>query len=113
MPTPTLLTTDPPAAVEDALRTLGSNIRTARLRRRLRMEDLAERMGVSRYTVADLERGKPGTSAAAYFAALWALGLLGHAKELAAPERDEPGKALERVALPRRARRRRALDNDF
>lgn len=113
MPTPTLLTANPPAAVEDALRTLGGNIRTARLRRQLRMEDLAERMGVSRYTVADVERGKPGTSAAAYFAALWALGLLEQAKEVAAPERDREGQVLERAALPCRVRRSRALDNDF
>lgn len=107
-----LLTTQPPAAVEEALRTLGGNIRTARLRRRLRLEDLAERMGVSRFTVADVERGKPGASAAAYFAALWAMGLLDHAGELGAPERDEAGKALERTALPQRVRRGQ-LDNDF
>lgn len=79
----------------------------------MRMEDMAERMGVSRYTVADVERGKPGTSAAAYFAALWVVGMLDQAKEVAAPERDLPGKLLERAALPRRVRRRRALDNDF
>lgn len=113
MPAPTPLTTDPPAAVEEALRTLGGNIRIARLRRRLRMEDLASRMGVSRHTVADLERGKPGSSAVAYFAALWAMGLLDDAKALADPERDEPGKALAQAALPRRVRRPRRLDNDF
>lgn len=113
MPTPTPLTTDPPAAVEEALRTLGGNIRIARLRRRLRMDEVAERMGVSRYTVADVERGKPGTSAAAYLGALWAVGLLEHVRDVAAPERDEPGKALERASLPRRVRGRRRLDNDF
>ncbi|MGB5241045.1 MAG: helix-turn-helix transcriptional regulator, partial [Prochlorococcaceae cyanobacterium] len=48
----------------------------ARLRRRWRLEDVAERMGVTRYTVADVERGKPGTSVAAYLGALWVLGLL-------------------------------------
>lgn len=108
-----LLTTEPPAAVEEALRTLGGNIRTARLRRRLRLQDLAERMGVSRFTVADVERGRPGTSVAAYFAALWAMGLLDQASDLGAPEDDEAGKALERTALPQRVRRRRRLDNDF
>ena len=35
-----------------ALQRLGRNIRTARLRRRWRLEDVAERMGVSRFTVA-------------------------------------------------------------
>ena len=103
----------PSAAVEEALRRLGRNIRIARLRRRLRIQDLAERIGVSRFTVADLERGKPGTSVAAYFGALWALGLLDQADELADPDRDEEGRVLESARAPRRAARRRRLDNDF
>ena len=66
----------PPAAVEEALQRLGRNIRTARLRRRLPQTELAERMGVSRFVVADVERGKPTTGVAAYVGALWVLGLL-------------------------------------
>src|SRR3546814_20342793 len=103
----------PPAAVEMALKYLGRNIRTARLRRKLRIEDVAEKMGASRYTVADLEEGKPGTSAAAYFGALWALGLLDQARDLAAPDRAEEGKTLESARQPKGATRRRALANDF
>ena len=100
--------------VEDALRRLGRNLRTARLRRRLRIQDVADRIGASRFTVADLEKGKPGASAAAYFGALWALGLLDHAGDLADPDRDEEGKVLESARGPRRAPRgRRRLDNDF
>ena len=106
-------TSSPPAAVEEALRRLGRNIRIARLRRQLRIQDLAERMGVSRFTVADLERGKPGTSGAAYLGALWALGLLDQAEELADPDRDEEGRVLESARAPRRAARPRRLDNDF
>ena len=105
--------TSTPAAVEDALRRLGRNIRTARLRRQLRIQDLAERIGVSRFTVADLEKGKPGTSVAAYFGALWSLGLLSQASELADPDRDEEGRILESARAPRRAARPRRLDNDF
>ena len=55
----------PPAAVEEALHRLGRNIRTARLRRRLPQTAVAERMGVSRFVVADVERGKPTTGVAA------------------------------------------------
>lgn len=113
MPNTSKITESPPAAVEDALRRLGGHIRTARLRRKLRIEDVAERIGVSRFTVSDLEKGKPGTSAAAYFGALWALGLIEHAAELADPDRDEEGKALERARHPTQAPRRRNLDNDF
>lgn len=107
------ITTDPPAAVEDAIKRLGRNIRTARLRRKLRIEDVADRMGASRYMVADLEKGKPGTSVAAYVGALWALGLLDQMSELAEPDRDEEGKVLESARNPTQAPRRRKLDNDF
>lgn len=107
------ITESPPAAVEDALKRLGQNIRTARLRRKLRIKDVAERIGASRFTVSDLEKGKPGTSAAAYFGALWALGLLDQASELADPGRDEEGKVLESARHPTQAPRRRHLDNDF
>ena len=107
------ITESPPAAVEDALGRLGRNLRTARLRRRLRLQDVADRIGASRFTVADLENGKPGASVAAYFGALWALGLLNQADELADPDRDEEGKILESARSPRQAPRRRHLDNDF
>ena len=103
----------PPAAVEEALQRLGRNIRTARLRRRLPQTALAERMGVSRFVVADVERGKPTTGVAAYVGALWVLGLVGDLSEVAEPDRDEEGKALERARGPRRARSSRSLSDDF
>ena len=72
---PSSIVQQPPAAVQQELIRLGRDIRTARLHRNWRLEDLAARLGVSRFTVADVEKGKPGTSAAAYLGALWALGL--------------------------------------
>ena len=84
---------------------LGRNLRIARIRRCLTLEDVAGRVGVSRLTIAELEKGKPGTSAAAYFGVLWALGLLHQADGLAAPHADDEGQALELARLPRRARR--------
>jgi transcriptional regulator with XRE-family HTH domain len=107
------ITTAPPAAVEDALNRLGRNIRIARVRRKLRIADVADRIGTSRFTVADLEKGKPSTSAAAYLGALWALGLLDQITDLADPDRDEEGKVLESARSPKAAPRRRNLDNDF
>ena len=103
----------PPAALEQALQRLEHNIRTARLRRRWQLEDVAERMGVSRFTVADLERGKPGTSIAAYLGALWVLGLLDQLAEVADPDRDGEGKALEAARQPGQAPRRHRFDDDF
>ena len=92
---------------------LGRNIRTARLRRRMPQQQLAKRVGVSRFVVADIERGKPTTGIAAYLGALWALGLLGHMRDVADPDRDEEGKTLEQARSPRTARPRRSLSDDF
>ena len=103
----------PPLAVEEALKRLGRNIRTARLRRRLTEQQLAERIGVSRKVVGDIETGKRTTAIAAYIGALWALGLSGDLSAVADPDRDEEGKALERSRSPRTAPKRRALDDDF
>ena len=113
MPRPTKIAKHPPAAVEEALKRLGRNIRTARLRRTMPQERLAQRIGVSRFVVADIERGKATTGVAAYMGALWALGLIAHMRDVADPDRDEEGKTLERARSPRIARPRRSLSDDF
>ena len=113
MPNRSRIQSSPPGAVADALKKVGSNIKIARLRRKLRIEDVAQRLGVSRFTVADVEKGKPGASMAAYAGALWALGLLEGLEELADPDNDDEGKALEGARMPSQAPRRRKLDNDF
>ncbi|MFZ0614164.1 MAG: helix-turn-helix transcriptional regulator [Desulfobacterales bacterium] len=107
------ITQSPPAAVENALGRLGRNIRTARLRRRLSRQALAERIGVSRFVMADIENGKPTTAIVAYIGALWSLGLLADLLSLADPDRDEEGKILERARSPKTAPKRRAFDDDF
>lgn len=104
----------PPAAVEQTLLRLGGNIRTARLRRNLRVSDLAERVGVSRYLIADIEKGKPTASIAAYVGALWVLGLIDDLRLVADPDHDTEGKALENARSPKTAaKRKKVLDNDF
>lgn len=104
----------PPAAVEHSLLQLGRNIHIARLRRKLRLEDLAERVGISRYVMSDIEKGKPTTAIAAYFGAIWALGLSEDLFSIADPERDLEGKALESARAPKTAaKRKKVLDNDF
>lgn len=95
MPRPTKITSSPPEAVQEALAQLGQNIRTARLRRKLSQEELARRLGVSRFLVANDENGKLTTGIGAYFGALWALDLLADVSEVADPDRDNVGKSLE------------------
>lgn len=114
MPQTNKSTIAPPAAVEARLRALGANIRTARLRRGLRQEDLAQKIGVSRYALSDIEQGKPSTAIASYLGALWALGLLEDMRYVADPDHDIEGKTLEKARAPKTAGKRKAdLDNDF
>ncbi len=103
----------PPAAVEEALARLGRRLRVARLRRNLTAEELAGRIGVSRQTVAAVERGHPGVSVGAVLGALRALRLLDHLDPVADPARDREGLALELARGRKRARRRTTLDDDF
>jgi transcriptional regulator with XRE-family HTH domain len=113
MPRQNLTARSVPSAVAEAIRRLGANIETARLRRGLRQVDLAEKTGLARLTFRRVEAGSPTTAIGAYFAALWALGLEQELEGLASPDRDEEGKTLEAARRPERARRHGALDADF
>lgn len=103
-------TVDAPAA---AVVRLGSRIRLARLRRKLRQEDLARQIGRARATVVALEKGSPKTEIGAYAAALWALGLLQELDLVADPGLDRDGQALSYSAADKRVRPRRSLNNKF
>jgi transcriptional regulator with XRE-family HTH domain len=107
------LVTAPPYQVEQTLQRLGANLRTARLRRNLTLEDVAAKIGTGRRAVADAEKGKPSTGVAVYAAMLWALDLLDQLDLVAAPERDEEGQTLALARERARARPRTELSNDF
>lgn len=108
-----ILTSAPPFAVEDSLKQLGTNLRTARLRRNLTQEDVAEKIGTGVRAVMDAEKGKPSTSAAVYMALLWAYGMLDQINDVASPEMDEEGLARASSRERERARERKGLDDDF
>ena len=101
----------PPYAVEKAIKRLGTNLRTARLRRNLTIEDVAEKIGTGPRAVSDAEKGKISTSIAVYTALLWAYDLLSPMEELADPALDEEG--LNLSLLKERARAKGGLDNEF
>ncbi len=102
-----------PYEVESALKTLGENLRTARLRRNLTIEDVAAKIGTGVRAVMDAEKGKPSTGIAIYTALLWAYGLLEPFENLAAPLLDSEGIALAARGENKRARKPKGLDNDF
>lgn len=103
----------PDDAPAQSLVRLGSRIRIARLRRKLRQEDLARQIGRTRATVIAIERGSPTTEIGAYVSALWALGLLRELDLVADPGLDRDGQALSFSAADKRVRLRRQLDNEF
>jgi transcriptional regulator with XRE-family HTH domain len=100
-------------APAEALVRLGSRIRLARLRRKLRQEDLAAKIGRTRATVIAIERGSPKTEIGIYVSALWALGLLQELELVADPGLDRDGQALCFSAADKRVRLRRSFNNKF
>lgn len=105
-----VLTSSPPYAVEQAIRRLGAHLRTARLRRNLSIDNVAQKIGTGRRAA---EKGKASTSAAVYMALLWAYDLLTPMEMIADPASDREGIALSAQRERARGRRPQELDSDF
>ena len=90
--------------------TLGAQIKLARLRRRLSAALVAERAGISRATLWQIEKGASSVTVGAYFMALFALGL--ESDLLLVAKDDTLGRKLQDLALttPKRAPRRKARE---
>lgn len=102
-------------SIESYLQTVGRNLRTARSRRQLTQQDVADRLNVDRRTIARAEDGEPSTSFKVILSLLDLYGLAVQANELASPESDEVGKGLEARRAPKRIHSNSGLDlsNDF
>lgn len=100
-----------PLPVIRLLRKLGSDIRDARLRRRIRLATVAERALISPTTLHRIERGDPGVAMGRYATVLFVLGLQDGIGDLADRSRDVLGLDLLEERLPERVRvpRRRAV----
>jgi len=103
----------PPFQVDQSLKRVGHNLRVARIRRSLTIEDVAVRIGTGMRAVRDAEHGKASTGIAVYVALLWLYDLLQPFDELADPLNDEQGLALAGANEKVRARKAKGLDNDF
>lgn len=103
----------PPYAVQQAIENLGANLRTARIRRRRTIEEVAQKIGTGVRAVMDAEKGKPSTGAGVYVALLWAYDLLQPFEDVANPAKDEVGLAHDAARAPSRVRSSGGLDNDF
>ena len=93
-----------PLPVRRILKKLGSDIRDARLRRRIRASTMAERALISRTTLHKIERGDAGVSMGMYATVLFVLGMHDGISELADRSRDGIGLDLLEERLPQRVR---------
>lgn len=98
-------TTPPmPLPVKRSLAKLGSDIKAARLRRRITMTLMAERAFVARSTLQKVEQGDPGVSLGVYATVLFILGLSERIADLADVGTDSVGLQLDEARLPQRVR---------
>ena len=79
------------------LEIMGENIKLSRKRRKLTSIQVAERAGIDRGTLREIERGNPSVSMGAYFNVLRALNLQDDFLKIAAD--DEFGKKLQDLQL--------------
>ena len=85
-------------ATLNILQQMGEQIKLARLRRQLSAELIAERAGISRATLWNIEKGSPSVSMGAYAAALHALGGMDRDLLMVAKD-DELGRKLQDLDL--------------
>lgn len=88
---------------ENILKTLGEQIKLARLRRNLTAELVAERAGVSRSSLWKVESGNPAVAMGIYAAVLHALNNMDKDLLLVAKD-DEMGRKLQDLELITRKR---------
>jgi transcriptional regulator with XRE-family HTH domain len=94
-------------AADRALKRLGAQLKTARIKRRISMKGFAERIGASQSTVARLEKGDAGVSIGTLAMACLVLGEIDRISEFLDPATDDTGLSLDQVALPKRIRTKR------
>ena len=88
---------------QSILTQMGEQIRLARLRRHLTAELVAERAGISRVTLSNIEKGSPSVAIGSYAAVLHALN--GMDKDLLLVAKDvDLGRKLQDLELPTRRR---------
>lgn len=90
-----------------ALRSLGANLRVARVKRRIPVKGFAERIGVSERTVIRFEKGDAGVSIGTLAMACLVLGELDRITHFLDAGSDDIGLLMEQERLPKRIRRRR------
>ena len=97
-----------PLAVRRSLGKLGADVATARRKRNLTVEMMAERVGVAKTTYLKVEKGAPSVSMGIYAMALFVLGFGDAIGDIVDPRRDDVGLLLDADRLPKRVRPKKA-----
>ncbi|MBL0336175.1 MAG: helix-turn-helix transcriptional regulator [Chitinophagaceae bacterium] len=84
------------------LERLGENIKLARLRRKFSAEQVAERAGINRTTLWNIEKGSPQVAIGIFCQVLFVLGMAGDLLKIATD--DELGRRLQDADLVVRKR---------
>ncbi len=98
-----------PFPVTRALRKVGQDISEARRRRRIATELMAQRAGISRGTLAKIEKGDPATSMGNYASVLFVLGMVNRISDLVDSKHDLIGRQIDEENLPKRIRSRKKV----
>lgn len=97
---------------QEILRQMGEQIKLARLRRKLSSELVAERAGISRATLWNVEKGSPSVAIGKYASVLHALNNMDRDLLLIAKD-DELGRKLQDLELPTRRRAPKRKDDRY
>jgi len=91
-----------PLPVNKVLTKLGGDIKDARIRRRISIDIMCQRAGISKPTLIKIEKGDPNTSIGVYTKVLFVLGLERHLADVADIRYDSVGMAIDSESLPKR-----------
>ena len=93
-----------PLPVNKALKKLGSDLKEARIKRRLTMALVEERAGITHITLTKAEKGEASVSIGIYAKIMFVLGMIDNLYNLAEPDNDTIGKIYDKENLPKRVR---------
>jgi len=98
--------------LSEILAKMGEDIKLARLRRKLSVEQVAERTGISRSTLWQIEKGMPNVSMGFYAQVLLVLGLEKNLYGMVAD--DVLGRKLQdaEILIKKRAPKRKSIKNE-
>ena len=104
-----------PLSLQEIIKHIGENIKLARKRRNLTMQDMAHRMFITRKTLTRIEKGDPGVSIGIIASALLVLGIENDLNHLADPDSDKTGNLLDKKQhnLKKRVRKKKTIDMNF